>query len=359
MKLVEERNFFVDTERVIQGNCLDTFISLPQTLLRCDSNQNMRLTLCSFSMRRNFYNVNFNNNKLYFVVETAGVYSDSALISVEEGDYRSYNDANEGICRAWETAINTALIALGCPAPTPTCDYDRITRKLTFQFNVTGGTFDNLKMVCFTMPNFRADSGTMLANIVGNDVESAFQDSHVLLGGCPHTNPLASTYAELIECIPLTRAAGPPVTYSGNSIYNANLSTEQNIYMRTDLNNTAFQTSSFDVSSIYPNVVTSNILAKIPYVNPYQSEIGEDQSTPPTVADTRVFNCEQDTPVIRYTDNGNDLFSLLLTSKGVASMRLFLTDAYGRSLPPISAEQLKCNGIHFTCSLKVYVYESD
>jgi hypothetical protein len=359
MKLVEERNFFVDTERVLQGNCLDTFISLPQNLLRCDANQNMRITLGSFSMRRNFYNVNFNNNKLYFVTETGGVFSDSALISVEEGDYRNYNDANEGICRSWENAIDTALKALGVVAPASSCNYDRITRKLTFTFNVTGGAFDNLKMVCFTMPNFRASSGTMLANIIGNDVESAFQDSHVLLGGCPHTNPLASTYAELVECIPLTRDAGPPVTYDGQSIYNANLSTEQNIYMRTDLGNTAFQTSSFDTASAYPNVVTSNILAKIPYVNPYDSQIGEDQGTPPDPNNTRVYNTERDTPVIRYIDNGNNLFSLLLLSKGVASMRLFLTDAYGRSLPPISAEQLKCNGIHFTCSLKVYVYEND
>tara|TARA_R110000787_G_scaffold6733_2_gene23384 strand:+ start:2991 stop:4070 length:1080 start_codon:yes stop_codon:yes gene_type:complete len=359
MKLVEERNFFVDTERVIMGNCLDTFISLPQNLIRCQANQNMRITLGTFSMRRNFYNVNYNNNKLYFVTEVAGVFDSSAQIVIEEGDYRNYNDANEGICKAWETGIDTALTSLGVVAPASSCDYDRITRKLTFTFNVTGGVFDNLKMVCFTMPNFRAETGTMLNSIIGNDSESAFQDAHVLLGGCPHTNQEASTYAELVECIPLTRNAGPPVTYNGASIYNANLSTEQNIYMRTDLNNTAFQTSSFDVSSIYPSVVTSNILAKIPYVNPYKSEIGEDQSTPPTLADTRVYNCEQDTPIIRYTDNGNDLFSLLLTSKGVASLRLFLTDAYGRRLPEISAEQLKCNGIHFTCSLKVNVYESD
>tara|TARA_R110000764_G_scaffold28636_2_gene67409 strand:+ start:453 stop:1532 length:1080 start_codon:yes stop_codon:yes gene_type:complete len=359
MKLVEERNFFVDTERVIQGNCLDTFISLPQNLIRCQPNQNMRITLGTFSMRRNFYNVNYNNNKLYLVTEAAGVFDSSAQIVVEEGDYRNYSDANEGICQAWETAIDTALVSLGVPAGACNCVYDRITRKLTIDFVTTGGAFDNIKLVCFTMPNFRAQAGTMLASIIGNDLEAAFQDSHVLLGGCPHTNERATTYAELVECIPLTRTAGPPVSYTGTSIYNANLSTEQNIYMRTDLNNTAFQTSSFDVSSIYPNVITSNILAKIPYVNPYKSEIGEDQSTPPDVANTRVYNSEQDTPVIRYTDNGNDLFSLLLTSKGVASLRLFLTDAYGRRLPEISAEQLKCNGIHFTCSLKVNVYESD
>ncbi len=359
MKLVEERNFFVDTERVIMGNCLDTFISLPQNLMRCEPNQNMRVTLGSFSMRRNFYNVNYNNNKLYFVTEAAGVFDSSAQIVIDEGDYRNYNDPNEGICHAWETAIDTALASLGVPAGNCNCVYTRIDRKLQIDFVTTGGAFDNIKMVCFTMPNFRAEAGTMLYSIIGNDFEAAFQDTHVLLGGCPHTNQGASTYAELVECIPLTRTAGPPVSYNGKSIYNANLSTEQNIYMRTDLNNTAFQTSSFDVSSIYPNVVTSNILAKIPYVNPYKAEIGEDQGTPPDPNNTRTYNCEQDTPVIRYTDNGANLFSLLLTSKGVAQMRLFLTDAYGRRLPEISAEQLKCNGIHFTCSLKIQIYESD
>ena len=49
------------------------------------------------------------------------------------------------------------------------------------------------------------------------------------------------------------------------------------------------------------------------------------------------------------------LFSINLLGKKISSLRLYITDSYGRLIPEVSVEQLKCSGIAFACSFKVIV----
>jgi hypothetical protein len=129
------------------------------------------------------------------------------------------------------------------------------------------------------------------------------------------------------------------------------LSTEENIYLRTNLNNTSFQTAGYDTgSNKYPEIVSSNILAKIPI----QSGIIDYQTSSGTPDEGAITQNKSN--VIFYTDNGSNIYSMYLQTKNQGSIRLYLTDSYGRALAISSPEMLSCNGIYWTATLRVDVF---
>ena len=131
----------------------------------------------------------------------------------------------------------------------------------------------------------------------------------------------------------------------------ASLSTDENIYLRTNLNNTSFQTASFDTGSQkYPEVVSSNILAKIPIGN-FPFSYQKDVITP-----TDGYESQAKSQVIYYTDNGSHIFSMYLQTKQQGSLRLWITDSYGRPLSVASNEQVNCGGMYFTATIRVDVF---
>ena len=349
-QLLDTRNLFISTESVTQGNSLDTTFFLPQGLMACDESQRMRLSLLSFSMRNNWYNINQYNNRFYIVaVDAAGAILASKLVTISRGNYVSYDNATTGLAAALEFSVDTALKAMGITTPAVSVVWDNVSGKLAMTYDTSEDpTWISVKHVAFTINNYNSSSGSLVQDIIGTNSVTAYQDVFEILGGCKNTRDSVTDFSEFLDIFKTT-FVGSVMTATG--YWMASLSTDENIYLRTNLNNTSFQTAGFDTGSQkYPEVVSSNILAKIPIGNSpfaYQRDV---------VTPTDGFESQAKSQVIYYSDNGNNVFSMYLQTKQQGSIRLFLTDSYGRPISIASQEQLNCGGMYFTCTIRIDVF---
>lgn len=182
--------------------------------------------------------------------------------------------------------------------------------------------------------------------------ESRQQNSYEILGGC-YSKTSAANLAELTE---LLVSSKPSFALANQkyylSSYKATLQSEECIYLRTNLQGNNYQTTGFDLGGgVIPEIQNSRILAKIPLNNPvFASTLG-------TVAGAfSNYSYQRPYELINYTDNGNNLYSLMLDTKKVNYLTLAITDSYGRLLPA-TAEQTQCKALSFSCDLRVDVYE--
>jgi hypothetical protein len=358
--LIATRNLFVNSENTLIGDCRDFTINLPQDLASCNEDENLRITLGSFVMRKSWYSVNKYNNKFY-IVGTDGFASPtilSGVVEIPEGNYQSFNDITYGLCPAIKTKVDAVLLATFGITNKSTVSWDFVNNKISISWTVqasgSNSTFD-MKIVVFTLKDYNANSPQLLKDIIGTDYISAFQDTQELLGGCNNDDGSVDTFDKLKNCLGLTKTGtAPEFTYSFTGYYVASLNTEEAIYLRTDLNSSAFQTAGFDAgSSLYPYVVNSQILAKIPLNNlPMYYTQAVNNADPPVVQERYLYEKPYD--LITYVDNGNNLFSVMLPNKKLNSIRLYLTDSYGRLLPG-GLEQIACDAMNFTATLRIDV----
>ena len=352
-QIVQTRNLFIDTEETLIGESRDVTINLPQDLMSCAQSQSLRVTLQSFNMRKSWYGVNKYNDSFYIVGEDSATNNIIAgKVQILNGNYQSFTEPTSGLCEAIEIAVsNTLKEAFGVTA-IPTVEWDDVTNLLTVEFDTTGATpseVANLKFVSFTINNYQSASNGIVQQIIGFDPLSAFQDNYELMGGCNEQRNDVSSFENLRSMFAVAKTAGNNPKYTMTGFYNASLTTEEAIYVRSDLNSTSYQTAGFDTGSLFPYVVNSQILAKIPIQNPqYAYQKGNKEES---------FEYEANCSLIDFTDNGNSIYSVMLNNKRVSSIRLFVTDSYGRLIPEISAEQIGCSALHFTCSLRVDVFE--
>ena len=363
MKTIATRNLFVNSETVLIGNSRDVTMNLPQNLMRCDEHQTMKISLASFIMRKSFYNINKYNNKFYIVGSDGSNGLSSALVTIPQGNYQSFNDPQNGLAAALETAIDTVLkiAPFTVTNPKTAVTWDLVNNKFTFTFDATGGTnIANMKFVSFTVKNYTQNAGSIVQTIVAEDVLSSFQDTHEIIGGCrEERNVLTGTTLEQFNALKaLLSVSVNGAVFTMGGFYQASLSSSEAIYVRSDLNSTSFQTAGFDAGAdVYPYVVSSQILAKIPLNNPLACYVnGKNPGTP--FASTEKYEYQLGYELIEYIDN-NDLYSVIVSNKSINTLRLYLTDSYGRPLPEQSKEQLQCNADYFTATIKVEILEDD
>jgi hypothetical protein len=350
MNIVDTRNLFISTETVSAGNSLDTTFYLPQGLMACEESQRMRLSLLTFSMRHNWYNINQYNNRFYIVAADAGgSILASGLVTIPEGNYSSYDHVTDGLAIKLESAISSTLVGMGITTPLVTADWNTLTNKITIIYDVSQiAAWVDVKHLAFTINNYNGSTGSLVQDIIGNTSVAAYQDVFEILGGCKNTKNDVDTFSSFTDIFSTTFAAG---IMNAVSYWEASLSTEENIYLRTNLNNTSFQTAGYDTgSNKYPEIVSSNILAKIPI----QSGIIDYQTSSGTPDEGAITQNKSN--VIFYTDNGSNIYSMYLQTKNQGSIRLYLTDSYGRALAISSPEMLSCNGIYWTATLRVDVF---
>jgi hypothetical protein len=371
MSIVETRNLFVNTEETLIGECRNVTINTPQSLLSCDENQYMRLSLNAFSMRKNWYNINKYNNTFYIVGRSSTGTVVSAPFRIPQGNYQSFGDITYGFCAQIDFYLTGVLkqAPFNIVTPNVVCTWNPISNLIELKFDTTGAPANSLtdiKLVSFTIPEYTPSGASLVKTILGNDFIGSFQDNHEIMGGCNHINQDTNSFDELTPLYSVVKsgsAGNPSFTFTG--LYNASLSSEENLYLRTDLNSTSYQTSGFDTdANLYPYVVNSQILAKIPIPNPeftyMQNRTLEYNTAIPPVLQA-VYNgdsrYERPFDIIEFTDNGNNIYSIILVAKKMSSMRLFVTDSYGRLIPEISLEQINCNGMNFTASIRIDVFQ--
>lgn len=252
-----------------------------------------------------------------------------------------------------------------------------------------GDLAPELKFVCFTINPYRPRTHSVINSMIGPDsvinANDGFQNAYELYGGCMVKSDTDATYTTGAQAtvpsfdsqwdglkslfVSSQRPTGnsDPTqiqSYIQSSSYNATLQTEENIYLRTNLHSSSYQTAGFDTGcNRFPAVVGSQILAKIPLNNPQfavtqNTSVGLDNADPAITTNyTGTTTYERPYEMVYFTDNGNNMYSILLDAKKVNNIRLFITDSFGRIWPAISQEQIDCGKLNFTCSLRIDVFQ--
>lgn len=306
-EVVNSYNIYVDTERNISQTSTgqDVMLALSQTPITCADNQFIRLTLQSFSMYKSFTNVNINNN----LFRINGDFGAGTAPAPTASDFAVYLDDKNWIepnllGGEFATQLSGALaylsgIALG---PTPIS----LPQSITTAGNNPTDNGNNDGIISFVI-NFNAPH--QITNLA---VQFKISDGDIfeLLGGdrIYPTDP-ATTSSIFLDVAPDFGAGPQNDKILVRCKYNCQLSTQQNVYLRTDINNTNIQTESFNAGNtdnrLATNLSSSRILAKLVIDNEF----------------------------INYTTGTQMEYFINLTTKQITFLRLYLTDSHGRSIP--------------------------
>jgi len=282
------RSVFVNTENeeINRGN--ESKIIFPPLPFSCAPSELMKLTLTSFTCRRNFYSINPSTNGTFYIRFPTATFQS---VVIAPGTYSNFADL--------ATAIDAAINVAGFAGSSTT--YDPITRKFSIDVSATTPVFTpGAYFVCAQLK-----AGTTLP-LGGMTEEGAFQDTHEILGAKPWR----------------IDDGGPPVnafgTTTGGAVYVspyvASLNSMDALYLRASgIPSNNLQTYGFERDVRGANgLIPTQILARIPLKKAYFDDAFE---------------------FITYQDNGADEYSILIDGTQLSQMTLSLTDDKNRSLP--------------------------
>ena len=302
-EVINSYNIFLDTERNLNatsdGDSIN--LSLNQTPITCSDNQYIRLTLQSFSMYKSFTNVNPNNN-IFRITNDGAVTAQTDLpVYLPTQDYSSLNSLAFQFANtlATQLALDTGVALAAVPIPTTGVD--------AIQPPQSG---DTNNIIRFRIDFAAAHGLTQL--LVRTLVEDG--DIFEVLGtnriraddGTPAWDLLNSLVVDLAPA----SAPVPANSIVIQCLYNAQESSQQNVYLRTDINNTNIQTESFNAEF---------------------SDVG---GTAQLSASRILGRMIIDNQFVNFTTGTQMEYFVALTTKQITHMRLYITDSHGRPIPP-------------------------
>ena len=295
--LINSFNCFLDSSDTSQkGDDLNLHFGGQQ--LRCADGQHFKLTLTEFNMSKQTYNIDNLNNAISTIRTVTGASSDRVQATLlSSNNYPTLRDI------ATEFASKMDALLGGDNAPT-------VTKPLAEE---SASASNGLMKLDVTI-NFANPHLTTNLLIQTSDLVS---DSYIILG-CDRTE-IGSSENSMVVTFPTT------TTIRIQGKYPMQLTSMKHMYLRCDLPNTNLQSSSLSNTDHGDHhTVNSNILAKIPmgftqinYVSPVESE-----------------------------------FFLNLSQKTIPSVRLFLTDHRGRSIPKLNAQHALHGPMHFSATIR-------
>ena len=147
MEVVHHKNVFINSETARSGDGQNLSVLFPpEAFSTHHKDEIMRLTLNSFTMRRNFYAINEHNNTFY---DGTAVGNISNIYTITPGDYTAAELATE---------IGTKVSG--------TCAFNSKTRKFTITKTLTGANF------------FWSDRDKDTHEILGGTPDKLFDDSN-------------------------------------------------------------------------------------------------------------------------------------------------------------------------------------
>jgi hypothetical protein len=338
----QTRNIFIDSETNTIQDQIQVSVNLVPNDFYCTADEEMRITLTTFEMRTNWYNINQYNNVFYvFTPTTAGSASGTFYqVQVAAGSYYDFLDTiynpgvgspttTTGLASAIQTALNASGIGTG-----NTCTYNPVTRKFSIGLNISAsgnnGTITaNSYIVCFAIPN-----ALMGYTPTGVSQLYTFMDTNEILGG------RSMTSYNNASVVP-TNAMGTGSVAAGIitfvSPFVAQLNSQEALYIRTNLQTLNYSTYGF-AQTIFQNSVTgSQIMARVPLRN-------------------QLYNVPD--PFVSYED-ANDTFQITVGNKQLDNITIYITDDKNRPIPNVAVGQVTSGLMSFKCSLKWEVLLKD
>ena len=295
---------FIDSSVNTHGD--KTKVLVPPHPFSATGGERMALSLVSFAMRRNWYNVNDTNRIFYLFV--ANTYHE---VAIEAGVYSAF--------ATLAAAINDALtVTIGGVAEiaSSTTTYSVTTRRFTIAFTMAAGhAATEVQVRCFAIKG-----GALPAGV---SVRGGFNDSHELLGA----KPIRSA-AEVFNSL-----AQPGAINTLQSTYPASLNTLDAIYLHINTIETGnFMSTGFESHAAESlRLVESSLFARIPFDDSSFTEAHE---------------------VVQFEDSGGDMYQSFLTRKNLETLDIRVTDARGRSLATLDPTQADAGLMAFRMCLR-------
>ena len=273
-----------------------TKILVPSHPFSATGNEKMGLTLLSFGMRRNWYNINPTNNTAYIFV--ANTHYEFNIIP---GVYSTFASLASSI----QSALNFSIAAFTIPQLTSVAvGYNATTRLFTMTFTMAAGSENEV----VDIRTFAVKGGGLPAGV---SLQGGFSDVHEILGASPIRD---------VATLATHNCMNELFTNVVGSKYPASLNTLDAIYIHlTTLETGNFMSTGHELhvrDSL--RLVESSLFARIPFDDSSFSEVHE---------------------VIQYEDSGGDMFQSLLTRKSLENLDIRVTDARGRSLANMDPTQ--------------------
>ena len=300
MKTKSIRHILIDSEINSVGGGEVTKLNFPSSVFSVTPSENIKLTLATFEMRRNFYNVNQTNNRFYWFV--GGVYTE---ITIAPGTYTTWGttvnaltNPPTNLLEAVFNAIETAQAGL-----VTQIDYNPVTRKITL--TIAPGQPANSKFVFFQCKSNNNQP-------VGVSDDGYFNDCFEIFGCYPNRdgwNPAAP----IDGYSGLTTGGAVPATVLTPFV--VQLNTLEAIYIRTNLHSGNYQSYGFERD--LPNqqgVTPTQIWARIPLINQYYTDLN---------------------PFISFEDP-NNLFEMFLNQTQLSQVYFEVTDDKNRQIPQVN-----------------------
>jgi len=310
MEVVRSRNIFIDSEQYHTVNGERVIVNFPANSFHALDGEHMKLTLTAFEMRKNFYNINSYNNKLYMYDNAGGTYSE---IVIPAGDYYRFG-SNASVANSLCEAIYTGLDNAGfTPSGTSQVTYDINTRKISINMtgasNYTAGDY----FVTFQVPRERQSP------IAAVSSTGIFNDSYEILG----TRPTRYT----TNVIPAFDFDAGTATFT--SYYPASLYSMEALYLKASIQTNNYCTPTFGADTISAKLIPTQIFARIPI--PYAD----------------MFEKTQDQPSIIKFEDTNDLFTIYLQQNQIDTVNFTLVDGKGRLIEEVSDNQADDGALAF------------
>lgn len=296
--IVNSYNIYIDSDRFRSPDSTgeNLRLELGNTPILCADNQYIRLSLQSFSMYKTWPNVNDNNNQ-FRIVATQEINSRTIAGSeahrLTNGDYTSVRDLAADFAEQLRARFEV-YVGAACTVHDirPDLSDNAPTNHIIFTLKFAGG--NPVQWTTLPVVGFPTRLGDAYA-LLGGDRDNDFHVSN-LSPGVIVTTGQAGTSDLVFKCR-----------------YPAQLSTERNVYIRTDLATTNLQTSSYNAenrdANVGDNMMSSRILG-------IASQIIRDN-----------------VPEVVFETNTNDEYFINLQDRSLVECRLYLTDSKGRKLP--------------------------
>ena len=291
MEVVNDFNLFCDSQDIQVGKGDDFRVNLGSAGIQAGDGQFIRLSLLSFNMYKNFYNVNDNNNRwTVYGVRTTGSVAWQVNGAITRKNYKTIGDlatqfAADVALRIATTNSTTAVVSAVSPDPTLNMD-DTSDRIIEFTIT-TGISFNDIGVACYS----------------GND-------SYALVGGDEISD------SSLTSSLTVT-GAGTIWTFRGK--YPAQRSTEEHAYLRCDAVNNNIEMAGLSAGLMPTNtssILTSDVFAKIPI----------------------------DHEFVNFTISTDKEFIMNLPNRSINSLHFYLTDSKGRPLGRARGSETAASG---------------
>ncbi len=338
MNVVQSHNVFLNTSEPTSGSSRQAEFLLPQGVIAANPGEHIKLSLMSFSMKANsYYGVSKNSSHFYVLVKDNANAVAFGAGQIAPGNYHLFQGPN-GLVAAVQAAITnaagTAQVGLSANV-----SYDLKTGLMNVAWNgLAAGS--EVKIICFTTLDSDPKC-TLCAEVLALATpEQRFSSAFEILGGPNQevSNVPGATKAEQFDNFnSILDSTGA----TGKGALPMRLTDLENIYVRTNLPASNWQSSDFSTGSQrLPNFQLSNILAKIHIGNPVQDDtFSQDTAQPPN--EVYYYN-SRGKETIYFQDSGSKIWNQVLPMSSLNALEIRITDEYNRLIPgptEISEEQ--------------------